>query len=348
MRALTVTPGVAGSLRVEEFRAPHPGPDQLLVRAVALGVCGTDRDIVEGQYGSAPPGHKRLILGHESLGVVEVAPAGSGFRPGDAVVGIVRHADPLPCANCAAGEWDMCRNGDYTEHGITERDGFGCELYVLEPDHAVPVDPGLGIAGVLLEPASVVAKAWEHIERIGARAVWQPESLLVTGAGPVGLLAALLGAQRGLDVHVLDHTQDGPKPELVRRLGATYHGGSLDDIGVRPDVVIECTGASSLVIDVMGRTAPNGIVCLAGLSPGRRNVAVDVAGLNRSMVLENDVAFGSVNANRRHYEAAAAALAAADADWLHAMITRRVPLDRFHDALEKRPHDVKTIIEFGA
>lgn len=348
MRALTVRPGVADSLRVEEIDAPRAGPDQVLVRARALGVCGTDREIVDGDYGTAPPGLDRLVIGHESLGTVESAPAGSGLEPGDAVVGIVRHPDPLPCSSCAAGEWDMCRNGDYTEHGIKARDGFGAELYVLDVDHAVRVDPALGLTAVLLEPASVLAKAWDHIERIGRRATWKPDSVLVTGAGPVGLLAALLGAQRGLEVHVLDHVKDGPKPELVRDLGATFHNGAIDDIGIVPDIVIECTGVPSVVVDVIGRNAPSGIVCLAGLSPGRRTISVDIAGLNRSMVLENDVIFGSVNANRRHYELAGEALAAADRDWLERMITRRLPLDRFEDALEKVPHDVKTVIDFAA
>ena len=103
----------------------------------------------------------------------------------------------------------MCRNGRYTERGIKERNGFGSEFFRIEPDFLVKVDPALGIAGVLLEPTSVVAKAWDHTERIGERSrSWQPKTLLVTGAGPVGLLAALMGAQRGLDVHVLDHHEN--------------------------------------------------------------------------------------------------------------------------------------------
>jgi glucose 1-dehydrogenase len=346
MRALTVEPGVSGSLRVDDREAPRPGPDQLLVRAIALGVCGTDRDIVEGKYGTPPAGRDRLVLGHESLGVVESAPPGSSLRRGDRVVGIVRHADPVPCASCAAGQWDMCRNGEFTEHGIKERDGFGAEMYVLDAGHAVAVDESLGMTAVLLEPASVVAKAWDHIEHIGARAFWQPRSVLVTGAGPVGLLAALLGAQRGLDVHVLDRATEGPKPELVRSLGGTYHIGAIADIGIRPDIVVECTGAAAVIVDVLGMTAAAGIVCLAGLSPGSRTVDVDMAKLNRSMVMENDVVFGSVNANRRHYELAARALAQADRAWLERMITRRLPLDQFGAALEKQPHEVKTVIEF--
>jgi len=346
--ALTVRPGAPGSARLEEVTAAEsPDPELVLVEAIALGICGTDVEIIAGEYGTAPPGRDRLILGHESLGRVVKAPAASGLSPGDLVVGIVRHPDPVPCANCAAGEWDMCTNGRYTEHGIKELDGFGAQQWVIEPEFAVRADATLGIAAVLLEPASIVAKAWEHVDRIGARALWAPRTVLVTGAGPVGLLAALLGAQRGLEVHLFDRATRGIKPALAKDLGAYWHSGALDAIGVAPDIVIECTGASALVFDVVGRTARNGIVCLTGVSSGGRHVRVDVGMLNRTMVLENDVVFGTVNANRRHYESAARALAAADRKWLERLVTRRVPLDRWREALVKGPDDVKVVLDFA-
>src|SRR5262249_43923944 len=109
VHAITVAPGRLGSARLEEVPPPSPSGGAVLVRTLALGVCGTDREIVSGQYGAAPPGETRLILGHESLGKVETAPPGSGLLPGDLVVGIVRRPDPVPCAACAAGEWDMCQ-----------------------------------------------------------------------------------------------------------------------------------------------------------------------------------------------------------------------------------------------
>jgi len=156
-------------------------------------VCGTDREIISGSYGWAPPGQQRLVLGHESLGEIKAAPAESGLAPGDLIVGIVRRPDPVPCPACAMGEWDMCRNGRYTERGIKERHGYGVERFRIEPEFAVKIDPTLGLLGVLLEPANIIAKAWDHIERIGRRAqVWTPKTLLVTGAGPVGLLAGLM------------------------------------------------------------------------------------------------------------------------------------------------------------
>jgi threonine dehydrogenase-like Zn-dependent dehydrogenase len=200
---------------------------------------------------------------------------------------------------------------------------------------------------VLLEPTTVVAKAWDHIERIGRRAVWRPRTVLVTGAGPIGLLAALLGVQRGLEVHVLDQVTEGLKPDLVAALGATYHHGAIADTGLTPDVVIECTGVAQLVLDAMVHSTPDGIVCLTGVSSGGRTFDVDAGLLNRSMVLQNDVVFGSVNANRRHYEAGAAALAAADATWLRRLVTRAVPLDHWRDAYLRQPGDVKTVLAFS-
>ncbi len=345
MRALTVEPGRPNSIRLDEVPPPPQSDGDVLVRALALGICGTDREIIAGDYGWAPAGAQRLIIGHESLGHVEDAPRGCGFERGDLVVGIVRRPDPVPCAACAVGEWDMCRNGKYTERGIKQRNGYGSERFRVEPDFLIKLDPALGPLGVLLEPTSVVAKAWEHVERIGARsAAWKPRVALITGAGPVGLLAALLGKQRGFELHILDRNDTGLKPQLARDLGATYHTGDLGKLA--PDIVIECTGAGAVVLDAMSRTAPDGIVCLAGVSSGGHKLNFDVGALNRDMVLENDVVFGSVNANRRHYQDAADALAKADKTWLARLITRRVPLTRWQEAFEQRDGDVKTVVDF--
>ena len=326
MRALTLVPGRAGSACLREVAEPDSEDGEVLVEVEAVGVCGTDREMLAGNYGRAPEGEDILVLGHESLGRVLEAPPPSGLAPGDLVVGIVRHPDPVPCVNCAAGEWDMCRNGRYTEHGILGRHGFARERYRAPAASLVPVDPNLGHLGVLLEPASVVAKAWEHVERIGRRAVWAPERVLVTGAGPVGLLAALLAVQRGLEVLVVDLTTSGPKPDLVRGRGAQYSAAPVGELATVFDVVLECTGVPAVVADVLSATGRNGVVCLAGVSgPGRR-ISLDLGALNREWVLENDVVFGSVNANRRHYELAARALAAADRSWLHARALGTAPV----------------------
>jgi threonine dehydrogenase-like Zn-dependent dehydrogenase len=349
MRALTVVPLQQGSAAVTEMPDPVPGDGELLVDGLALGVCGTDTEIVAGEYGWAPPGEERLVLGHESLGRVREAPPDSGFESGDLVVGVVRRPDPEPCPACARGEFDMCRNGRYTERGIKELHGYGSEQWTVEADYAVKLDPALESVGMLMEPTTILAKAWDHIDRIGARAYFAPERVLVTGAGPIGLLAALLGAQRGLDVHVLDRVTGGPKPQLVEDLGGTYHHGSVADAAgsCKPDVIIEATGVGQLVFDAMQGTAPAGITCLTGVSPTGRELSVDAGAINRELVLDNDVVFGSVNANLRHYGLAAEALGQADRSWLERLITRRVPLERFGEALERRDDDVKVVLELA-
>ncbi len=180
MKAVTVEPKNPGSAMLEEIPEPSSGDGSVLVEAVAVGVCGTDVEIVEGKYGWAPPGKRRLVLGHESLGrVIDPGPSG-GFKKGDLVVGIVRRPDPVPCPNCAVGEWDMCRNGQYTERGIKQIDGFMSERWRIEPEYAMKVDSSLGMLGVLLEPTTVVTKAWEQVVAIGQRALgsrkrsWSP------------------------------------------------------------------------------------------------------------------------------------------------------------------------------
>ena len=157
MRAITierekteVTP------RLEDI--PEPDPQGRLgargSRRCRRLLCGTDVEIVEGKYGWAPPGEARLVLGHESLGrVVNPGPRGT-LQEGDLVAGIVRRPDPVPCSNCAVGEWDMCRNGQYTERGIEPNCTGSCRSTgASSPSTFVKVDSSLGLLGVLLRAA---------------------------------------------------------------------------------------------------------------------------------------------------------------------------------------------------
>ena len=347
MRAITVIPGQQDSVALTDMPEPPDEDGPILVQTQATGICGTDLEIINGEYGSAPPGQDRLIIGHESLGRVAEAAPGTGFGAGDLVVGIVRRRDPVPCQACAAGHWDMCMNGQYTERGIKGRHGYASERYRIHPDYLVGVDPALGILGVLLEPTTVVAKAWDHIEKIGRRAAWAPETVLVTGAGPIGLLAALLATQRGYQTYVLDRVTGGRKPEMVRRLGATYvPSGDLGEAAAEADIIIECTGYVQMLLEAGPRNVRHRITCLTGVSAAGSEAAVDPGLLNRNMVLQNSVIFGSVNANRHHYELAAKALAEADPGWLADLITRQVPLGQWDDAYTRKPDDIKTILNF--
>ncbi|KRC65324.1 theronine dehydrogenase [Aeromicrobium sp. Root236] len=349
MKALTVTPGKAQSLRVDDVPEPDPRPDDLLVDGIAIGICGTDHEIVHGDYGWSPPGRDRLVIGHESLGRVREAPASSGFAEGDLVVGVVRRPDPEPCGACAHGQFDMCRNGQYTERGIKQIDGYGSERWRVEADYAVKLDPALEDVGMLLEPTSVVAKAWDQIDKVGSRSWFEPRTVLVTGAGPIGLLAGMIGVQRGLDVHLLDRVTSGPKPSIIDDLGATYHSDEIGAVAEKlsPDIIIEATGVAELVVGAMAGTAGYGIVCLTGVSSGKHAIPVKAADLNREMVLENDAVIGSVNANLGHYRAAADALAAADPAWLSRLISRRLTLDEISGDFDRRDDDVKVVVDLA-
>jgi threonine dehydrogenase-like Zn-dependent dehydrogenase len=346
MRALSVVPGSPDTATVEERPDPPEADGAVLVDGLLMGVCGTDVEIAKEGYGVPPSGSKALVLGHESFGRVRQAASGSGFAAGDLVAGVVRRPDG--CAACADDQWDMCLTGGYVERGIKAADGYGATSWRADPRFLVKLDPDLGDLGVLLEPTSVVAKAWEQVERIGSRAYWAPKTALVTGAGPIGLLAALLGVQRGLEVTVVDLATDGVKPKLVQDLGATYSSKRVADLALRPDVVIECTGVGELVFECLEHTGPNAVVALAGLSAPRAEAGAPLTKLNKELVLSNEVVFGSVNAGKRHYAQAAEAMARADRSWLEQLITKRVPMEQWPQALSKGPDDVKVVIDLQA
>ena len=346
MKAITVEPKKPGTARYEDFLEPDESEGSVLVEAVAVGVCGTDVEIVTGKYGWAPPGKTRLVLGHESLGrVIDPGPR-SSLKKGDLVVGIVRRPDPVPCPNCAVGEWDMCTNGQYTERGIKEIHGFMSERWRIEPEYAIKVDSSLGILGVLLEPMTVITKALEQVFLAGQRAFWEPRTVLVTGAGPIGLLAAIRLSVRDLEVHVLDRAETGPKPNLVRDLGATYHTGSVLDLDFDPDIIVECTGVGSVIADSIQKIGAGGIICLTGVGTGgvAERAVADIAA---AAVLKNNVIVGSVNANKRHWYRAGENLARSNREWLSRLITRREKPENFQQALERQPDDVKVIIQFS-
>jgi len=347
MRAMTVVPGKADSASVGEVGEPPEADGAVLVEGLLAGICGTDIELTSGDFGSGRPGADRMVIGHESLGQVLEAPPGSGFDPGDLVAGIVRRPDPEPCPACARGEWDFCRNGRYTERGIKDADGYGAERWRVAPYFAVPVPAELGRLGVLVEPASILTKAWDQVDQVGARSWYGPEQVLVTGAGPIGLLAALIARQRGYAVHVLDRATDGPKPQLVRDLGGVYLT-DLADLRVTPDVVIEATGAGQVVVDCAKLLGPAGVMCLTGISPGPASIGVQVDALTRQLVVRNAALVGSVNAAKRHYADAVEVLLAADPAWLERLITRTVPLSDWPSALVKEPDDIKVVVDLRA
>jgi threonine dehydrogenase-like Zn-dependent dehydrogenase len=345
LRAIAVIPGRPETAGLVDVPEPAATDGSILVRSRLIGICGTDREIAIDGYGVAPAGEQWLVMGHESLGEVLEASEASGFAPGDLLAGVVRRPDPLPCVACAADEWDMCETGGFVELGIKEREGYGRERFRIDPRFAVLVPPTLGDLGVLVEPTSVVAKAFEHVARIGARASFAPKQALITGTGPIGLLATMLARQRGLETYVMGRATEGVKPELVEALGAHYHSAPVARLPIQPDIVIETTGVGEVVLEATDRAAPAAVIALLGISHSELAADAQLDAFNKQLVLGNKVLFGTVNAARRHYEQAVEALAEADPGWLARLITGRLPMMDWPAALHRGPQDIKLVVD---
>jgi threonine dehydrogenase-like Zn-dependent dehydrogenase len=318
MQALTVEPGVAHSTRVEDVA--EPAGQGVRIRVLEVGVCGTDREISEGMFGTSDG--RRMVMGHEMLGVVDED--GHGFARGDLVSATVRRSCGH-CLACAEDSPDSCLTGGYSERGITRLDGFARELVVEDPAQLVAIPRELGRLGVLAEPTSICARAVRHTLTIGLRQPWAPQRALVVGAGAIGLLTTLLLRQHGLDVTVVSLEESSP---IADALGARYQREADGDF----DIVVEAAGDAQLMADALGHLRRSGVACLLGLDGREQKVEIDGRVLGMDTVLENRVLLGSVNAHRQDWESGVAALALADPDVLAQLVALRVPLDRFADA----------------
>jgi threonine dehydrogenase-like Zn-dependent dehydrogenase len=329
VKALVVEPGVAHSTRVEDI--DEPKGEGVLLRMLEVGVCGTDREISEGEFGVAPDGGKQLVIGHESL--AEVARDGHGFSKGDLVCATVRRSCGH-CVACGEGAPDSCLTGDYSERGITRLDGFARELVLEQREHLIRIPRSLGRLAVLAEPTSICTRGIRHALTIGARQPWEPKRALVTGAGAVGLLSTMLLRLEGFDVWTASLE---PSSAIADALGAHYVSTKTTDLAdLGPfDIVVEGAGNAQLMLDAVGLLGRSGVACLLGIDgrDGKAHIENKVIGVD--MVLENRVLFGSVNARPDDWVTGVDALDRAHRQFpgaLEELIGLRVPLDRFEEA----------------
>jgi glucose 1-dehydrogenase len=328
VKALVVEPGRAGA-RVEDVPDTVVGVDEVPVRVLEVGVCGTDREIVHGLFGIAPEGEELLVLGHEALGVVERY--GHGFSRGDLVSATVRRSCGH-CVACAESSPDSCLTGDYSERGITRLHGFARELVGEDPAQLVPIPRGLGRLGVLAEPTSDCVRALRHARMIGGRQPWELQRALVIGAGAIGTLVTFLLRLDGIEVVT---TAVEPAKPLIEEAGAEYVPAGSGDLGGF-DLVVECAGNAQLMADSLGLLSRSGVACILGIDGREQTVSLDGRTIGVDMVLENRVIFGSVNARREDWLAGIDALDEMRRRWpgtLEQLLGLRVPLDRFGDAL---------------
>jgi threonine dehydrogenase-like Zn-dependent dehydrogenase len=352
MLALVTTPGEAGSTKVTEVADAQARPGDVLLRPWRVGVCGTDREIHEGQFGVAPDGEEELILGHELLARVEEA--GHGFERGDLVCATVRRSCEH-CEACAQDYPDACLTGDYRERGITKLHGFAAELVSEAPEHLVPVPDELGALAVLGEPTSICARGIRHAKAIGGREPWPRRRALVLGTGAIGTLATTLLLLDGFEVWTAGRSPaSDDRARLAAALGATYF--STQETPARDvaadaggfDLVLEATGDAQVMVDSLGLLGRNGVACLLGIDGRPREVCIDGRQIGVDAILQNRAIFGSVNAHREDWEEAVAALDRAQRRWPDVMpefIGLSVGVDEFAKAFDYR--GVKAVLTFG-
>ncbi|HKQ96369.1 MAG TPA: glucose 1-dehydrogenase [Candidatus Polarisedimenticolia bacterium] len=338
MKAIAVHPGRRDSVHLAELPKPKvsdvPNGRGVLVRVLNVGVDATDREINSAEYGQAPPGQSILVLGHESFGrVEEVGPNVTELQRGDYVVATVRR--PGTSLYDQIGLQDMTTDDAYFERGISALHGFLTEHYVDDADFIVKVPRGLKEVGVLLEPATVVAKGLSQALEIQRRLkVWRPRKAAIMGAGTIGLLATMMFRLRGMEVSVFARN---PADTLNARL-ITEIGGRYVSTGSTPlldaarqhgpyDLILEATGYSPIVFDAMQVLAKNGVLVLASVTGGDKSVTVPADRISLDFVLGNKVMVGTVNANREHFEMAVGDLAKAELEypgWLRKLMTHKV------------------------
>jgi len=355
---VAIHPGQANSLHLTEIPRQAPGPGEVLVRVRQVGVCGTDRELIDGAFGSAPDGETSLVLGHEMLGEVEaVGPDVPGFVPGQLVTATVRRPDGCPA--CEAGQPDMCQWLQYTERGIAGQHGFLTETVVEDARWIVGVPRELAPIAILVEPLSVVEKALRQANLIQRRILsWNPRTALVLGAGPIGLLGTLLLRSRGMEVVTMARR---PAPhaaaEIVQAAGARY--AAMQETSIREvaaelppiDLIFEATGNAEPGFAAMEILGNNGVLILLSGTGRPAELTVPAAAINGSLLRGNKVVAGSVNSAREDFELGVEDLGRFETLWpglASRLITRR--LDGLHDferILEKPDGDIKTVVDVG-
>jgi threonine dehydrogenase-like Zn-dependent dehydrogenase len=361
MRALAVFPERRELSLIDVPKPVRRTQSEVTVRIREVGICGTDREICGFHYGTPASGSERLVLGHEALG--EVVEVGSGVRtlsPGDLVALTVRRPCEAPsCVACRAGRQDFCVSGGFVERGIKGADGYMTELVVEEERYLVRVPHRLAEVGVLVEPLTIAAKAAVDLDAILRRYPWEPVGLraLVLGAGPIGLLGAMMLVARNVTTFVYSReAADSDRAELTRSFGAEYVSAgdtSLPELPTRAgkaDIVFEAVGTARVAFGALSALAPNGVFILSGVPASHGPIEIDLDGIMRDIVLKNQVLFGTVNASRSAFEAAVRQLEqfmGLFPDALRSLITHRAKLEDAPDLL-RRPNGIKQVVALAA
>lgn len=335
MDAIAVAPGAGPVPKLVSLPEPTVAADEVLVEGLLVGICGTDRAVIE----DAPSLPGPLVLGHESLGRVLSAPQGSALAVGDLVVGLIRRPCPEGCEPCRRGELDRCLTRPPVERGISRADGFAAQLWSSPDAYLCPVPAQLQDLGVLIEPASSIIKGLRRVADRDPSAA--PTNALVLGAGTVGVLSAAFLAAAGIDVDVSDPFAPGHR-DIVEALGARFLPTAPERRAY--DLVVEASGADDALQTSLEAVGPLGKVLVLGL-PGAP--APTTAHTPRLVMDDVEMTF-SVNATPADHRAAADRLCGLDANVLHRLMRRELPLSRYAEALVPDGSTPKTVVRLAA
>lgn len=368
MRGVAVFPRQKKVEIITNHPAPQtPARNEIKIRTIEVGVCGTDREICSFAYGTPPDGAEYLVLGHEALGeVVEIGPEVSQFRKGDLVVPTVRRPCPHEaCPSCRSDRQDFCFTGDFTERGIKMTHGFMTEFFVEEEKHLNLMPADLRDVAVLVEPLTVAEKALAQVWTVQQRLPWsnqgnepgQGKTAIVLGAGPVGILGAMALMARGFKTFVYSRSAaPNAKSRLVDSFGAKYissEQSSVEDLARMTgnvDLVYEAVGVGRMTFDVLKILGLNGIFVFTGLPHGKSAIPVEADILMRDMVLKNQVIVGTVNADRPAFDAAIRDLGLFRKRWptaLSGVITGRYPMESYRELLLDKATGIKNVVTIG-
>jgi len=356
--AIIARPGSSVPEFIEPPMPPLPEAGELLCRTLELGVCGTDREILQSLQPALPPDAPYLVLGHECLARVEqVGPEVSEFRPGDLVVPAVRRA-----LGSQPYRVDMLALGEFVERGIYHEHGFSLPLWIDRPEHLFRVTDRIADVAVLAEPLAVAEKAINEactVQRARlAPGIWtdDPPRVLITGMGPIGFAAVLAARARGWPVTMQGRdAADTFRARLATRFDLEYvqFPATSDAPPVEGpfDLVLECTGSDEVMLAAARSLAPRGVMVWLGSTRVPKSKTHNVERMMRDGIIRNHLHLGTVNSAPRDFLDALRHLEY----WidrrpedLRRIITRRVaPQDSLWDYSHREPQGIKTVIEYA-
>ena len=361
MKAITVKPPYKG-VNISNIEMDFENKGGLNIRILENGVCGTDREIVNGvmHAASVPSGDSYMVLGHEAIGILE--DDGEFLKKGDIVMPVNRRGCGK-CLNCLSGRADFCETGQFIEAGISGMHGFMREKIIDNEEYLVPVPKGIRDVAILAQPLSDLEKSLDEIISVQRRMIWtcrdgtyNCRKALIIGSGPIGILMCLLLRSNGFETYISNKREATPKEaKIFETTGIEYVNttngfSSIFTSGLMFDLVVEASGsAADLVTQSVKMLKNNGILGLFGFTSSG-STTLNSEDLQK-LVYRSLTIVGLINGQKTHFQRAMLRLAEWNTIWpeiTRELITETVSV-RDENALKnvletKKPGEIKVKI----